>query len=76
MHYMQHLHLTVTVRVHVAASLCESMKKLRESPVVQSIGDIMLARVSALLRNDVPSFQYSRCDREQDRTVVLCVCVC
>ncbi|KAG7462156.1 hypothetical protein MATL_G00200000 [Megalops atlanticus] len=26
------------------ASLCESMKKLRESPIVQGIGDIMLAR--------------------------------
>uniref|UniRef100_A0AAY3ZWW5 Rho guanine nucleotide exchange factor (GEF) 11 n=1 Tax=Denticeps clupeoides TaxID=299321 RepID=A0AAY3ZWW5_9TELE len=26
------------------ASLCESMKKLRESPIVQGVGDIMLAR--------------------------------
>ncbi|KAI5085247.1 rho guanine nucleotide exchange factor 11, partial [Silurus meridionalis] len=26
------------------ASLCESMKKLRESPIVQGIGDLMLAR--------------------------------
>lgn len=29
-----------------AASLCEAMKEQRETPVVQEIGDVMLARVS------------------------------
>lgn len=28
-----------------AASLCEAMKKRRETPIVQDIGDVMLARV-------------------------------
>lgn len=32
-----------------AASLCEAMKKRRETPIVQDIGDVMLARVSELI---------------------------
>lgn len=38
----------------VTASLCEAMKKRRESPIVQGIGDIMLARVS-LTNHVIPS---------------------
>lgn len=31
-----------------AASLCEAMKKRRETPIVQEIGDVVLARVSLI----------------------------
>lgn len=37
-----------------AASLCEAMKKRRETPIVQDIGDVMLARVRG--KRSPPSF--------------------
>ncbi|KTG47531.1 hypothetical protein cypCar_00041574, partial [Cyprinus carpio] len=39
------LNLRQVYQLH--ASLCEAMKKRRESPVVQGVGDIMLARLEA-----------------------------
>lgn len=39
-----HLHSCLCV----VGSLCEAMRKRRETPVVQDIGDIMLARVGEL----------------------------
>lgn len=33
----------------IAASLCEAMKKQRETPIVQDIGDVMLARVGKII---------------------------
>lgn len=45
----------VFVGLHVAASLCEAMKKRRETPIVQDIGDVMLARVSEIIADIVLS---------------------
>lgn len=42
-----HVRFTVFFSIS-AASLCEAMKKQRETPIVQDIGDVMLARVSLL----------------------------
>lgn len=52
----------------IPANLCESMKKRRETPIVQGIGDIMLARVSVSFLN-TPPFVY-----EAYETCYVCVC--
>lgn len=39
-----------------AASLCEAMKRRRETPVVQDIGDIMLARVRGEMTGRMEAF--------------------
>lgn len=42
----------------LAASLCEAMKKRRETPIVQDIGDVMLASVSGITHRIHPPSLY------------------
>ncbi|KAG1937919.1 rho guanine nucleotide exchange factor [Pimephales promelas] len=55
------------------ASLCESMRKRRESAIVQGIGDIMLARVSVCV---CVSDAVLLSERRGIHAVCVCVCVC
>lgn len=51
------------------------MKKLRESPIVQGIGDIMLARVSAIFITDEFS-QVSSVSAAERETDILLLYIC